>query len=210
MGQKHDKKLKQLVRSLNSERHQQAKKIDILCNDIVGAHADFVNQLQILTFGAGFYESILGCDDLNSILDVAARGIAKSIEDARISFFLLENGGFEVHLADDDNPIDVETCSIESCFTPDVVGNISRATRISSLDDMYKMGLQGNISVLNKLSVAAVPLGGYSSPIGFVLIYRDGEVPLTTEELSRVTAVTGGLASAIRVRKSTNKTISAV
>lgn len=210
MGQIHDKRLKQLVRELNSQRHQQAKKIDILCNDMVGVHADFIRQLQILTFSIKFYESILCCGEIDTILDVSAETIASSIENANVAIFLLETGGFAIHMVDDENPIDVETHHIESCFTPDVVSNISRANRISSLEEMYDMGLEGNINVLNKLSAAAIPIGRYCSPVGFILVYRDCQHPLTTEELSRVSAITAGLCSAIRVCKSANSTTSAL
>lgn len=209
LSNRHDKRLKQLVRSLNSVRHEQAKKIDILCNDMVSAHGEFIKQLQILTFGVGFYESILGCRDMAALLECATESIAKCIRNANVAIFLLDTGGFELHMVDDDNPIDVDTNQIESYFTPDIVREISRRGRISRLDDLYEMGLDGNISVLNQLSVAGIPIGGYSSPAGFVLVYRNADNALTGEELRKVTAITDGLYNAIRSCRATVKSAGA-
>ena len=207
MTKRHDKRLKKLAHDLNQVRHEQAKKIDILCNDMVSAHADFIKQLQTLTFGISFYESIIGHADLGSLLDAATELICQTVRDANVAVFLLETGSFELHMADD-HPIDFDADQIESCFTPDIVHNISRANRICSLDDLYEIGLQGNISMLSKLSIAAIPIGRYSSPAGFILIYRGAENKLTAEELQKVNAVTPGLCSAIHSTCHAKKTVS--
>ena len=198
MSNRHDKRLKQLVRSLNSVRHEQAKKIDILCNDMVSAHGEFIKQLQCLSFGVGFYESILGCRNMASLLESTTESIAKCIRGANIAIFLLDTGGFELHMVDDDNPIDIDTDQIESYFTPDIVQDISRSGKVCRLEDLHEMGFQGNVSVLSQLSIAGIPIGGYSSPAGFILVYRDARNELTDGELQRITSITDGLCAAIR------------
>jgi hypothetical protein len=63
---------------------------------------------------------------------------------------------------------------------------------------MFAMGLQGNLSALNKISALTVPLGQRGSSLGFILIYRPSENELIAEELSNISAITRGLFSAIQ------------
>ncbi len=185
------------MRQLNQIRHRQGKKIDILCNDIVGAHRDFIDQLQVLTFGINFYESLLGYTDLTALLDAAGAMIKKSVVGSDVTIFLMDSQGFKLHIADDDQPIDVDADRIEGYFTEAVVKDICHSNRIFTLDDMCHVGLQGNPNVLNKISAAAVPVGKFGAPIGFVLICRSAQNPLKPEELERIAAIVPGFTRAI-------------
>lgn len=191
------KRALKLVRQLNQVRHRQGKKIDILCNDIVGAHRDFMEQLQVLTFGVNFYESLLGHTDLTSLLDATGAMVKKSVIGSNVSIFLIDSHGFKLHIVDDDQPIDVDADKIEGCFTETVVRDICHSDRICTLDDMCHIGLQANPNVLKNLSAAAVPLGKFGAPVGFVLICRPAQNPLKAEELERIVAIVPGLARAI-------------
>jgi hypothetical protein len=66
------------------------------------------------------------------------------------------------------------------------------------LDDMFVMGLQGNLTVLNKISAVTIPLSQAGLSLGFILIYRSSENKLTAEELNNISAVTLGLSRAIQ------------
>ena len=59
------KRLRLLIGKLNKERKKQAKKIDILCNDLIAAQRDFIKRLSTISFTADFCESIIGVSDLN-------------------------------------------------------------------------------------------------------------------------------------------------
>jgi fructose-1,6-bisphosphatase len=51
-------KLRQVIRKLNNVKRSQKKQIDILCNDILKAHTDFISHLKNFQFAADFYENI--------------------------------------------------------------------------------------------------------------------------------------------------------
>ncbi|MHC4215473.1 MAG: hypothetical protein ACYSWP_19095, partial [Planctomycetota bacterium] len=72
MSKQQNKRALLAIRKLKRARDEQAGKIDILCNDIVSAHGDFVRQLDNLGFGVKFYESLLGESDTSGILGTAA------------------------------------------------------------------------------------------------------------------------------------------
>ncbi len=191
------KRTRRLISKLNKIRHTQDRKIDILCNDMVSAHRDFVKQLSSLNFTVDFYESILGQNDLGGLLNTAAERIKEYVADCNVAIFLLESEGFELHIVDQEHPIDIDADSLESYFTPEVVRNICRSNRVNSLKDMFEMGLVGNVSDLSRISAAAVPLGRFGSGIGFILIYRGADKPLGCNDLEKLTTIQSGLCKTI-------------
>jgi len=93
--------------------------------------------------------------------------------------------------------IAIEKQYIESCFTPELMDNISKSNKVCALDDMFAMGLQGNLNELNKISAVTIPLGLLGSSLGFILVYRSSENKLTADEISRISAAISGLSRAI-------------
>ena len=192
------KRLRLLIRRLNKERKTQAQKTDILCNDLIAAQREFIKKLDIISFTANFYESIVGTTDLNTLLHIAAKFIKNEIPDANVAFFLRQTESFELHLFASDQPISLEKQQLENSFTPEVVENICKSNKTCTLDDMFVMGLQGNLTVLNKISAVTIPLSQAGLSLGFILIYRSSENKLTAEELNNISAVTLGLSRAIQ------------
>lgn len=105
---------------------------------------------------------------------------------------------FELHMFESEKPIGLEKYRLENCFTAELVEQICKANKLLSLDDMFAMGLQGNLAGLNKISAVTVPLGDLGQSLGFVLIYRSSQNELTTDELYRVSAIRAGLSRAIQ------------
>ena len=75
--------------------------------------------------------------------------------------------------------------------------NISKSNKVCTLDDMFAMGLQGNLNELNKISAVTIPLGLLGSSLGFILVSHSSENKLTADEISRISAVISGLSRAI-------------
>ncbi|NIP26159.1 MAG: hypothetical protein GWN67_17415 [Phycisphaerae bacterium] len=216
------RRLRLLIRKLNKERKKQAQKTDILCNDFISAQADFIKRLNTINFTANFYEAILGTTDLNSLLYTAGKLIKEEISDSNVAFFLLgfpfrresldgaplQRNSFELYVPEGDKPlvpgvaqlqaIAPEKERLENCFTPELVDNICKSNRLCTLDDMFAMGLQGNLIRLSKISAITVPLYRFGSSVGFILIYRLSQNKLTPGELKNISAVTCGLSRAIQ------------
>jgi len=192
------KSLRLLISRVNKERKKQAKKIDILCNDLIAAHRDFIKRLNTISFTANFYESIIGTTDLSTLFYAAGKLIKDEMPDANIAFFLRQADNFKLHLFESDRPITLEQQRLENCFTPELVDNICKSNKICTLDDMFAMGLQGNLTKLNKISAVTIPLGQFGSSLGFILIYRSSQNKLTTEELNHISAIAPGLSQAIQ------------
>ncbi|MHC4193891.1 MAG: hypothetical protein ACYSP9_06925, partial [Planctomycetota bacterium] len=114
-----------------------------------------------------------------------------------IAFFLRQQDGFELHMNESSQPITLEKQHLENCFTAELVDHICKSNKMCNLDDMFAMGLEGKLTVLNKISAATIPLGQGGSSLGFVLIYRPSDKGLTPDELHSISAVSPGLARAI-------------
>jgi hypothetical protein len=191
------KRLRLLVSKLNKERKKQTKKIDILCNDLIAAQRDFIRRLDTISFTANFYETIAGITELSSLTLLASKLIKDETADANVAFFLLQGDKFELHIFESTQPILLEKQGLENCFTPEVVDNICKSNKICTLDDMFAMGLQGNLTRLNEISAATIPLGQPGPSLGFILIYRSSQNKLTADELNNIAAISPGLSRAI-------------
>jgi len=194
---KRHKRLRLLFKKLNKERKKQAEKIDILCNDLIEAQRDFIRRLNVISFTAGFYESIIGAADLSSLFYTASQHIRWQTGDANIAFFLRKQDSFELCLFESDSPIALEKESLENCFTRELVDNICKSNQVCTLETLLTMGLQGNPALLNKISAATIPLGHGGTSLGFILIYRPSQNKLTPDQIAAISAITNGLSKAI-------------
>jgi hypothetical protein len=192
------RRLRLLIKKLNKERKKQAKKIDILCNDLIAAQRDFIKRLDTISFAADFYESIAGLTDLSSLLSTAGKLIKDEIPDANVAFFLRQPDSFELHMSESNQPIAMERQRLENCFTLELVDNLCKSNKVCTMDDMFAMGMEGNLNILNKISAVTIPLGLPGLSLGFILIYCSSPGKLTTSELNRIAAVTSGLSQAIQ------------
>lgn len=191
------RRLRLLISKLNKERKKQTKKIDILCNDLIAAQRDFIKRLDTISFTANFYETIAGITELSSLILLASKLIKGETADANVAFFLRQGDKFELHIFESAQPILLEKQGLENCFTPEAVDNICKSNKICTLEDMFAMGLQGNLTRLNEISAATIPLGQPGPSLGFILIYRSSQNKLTAGELNNVAAVSPGLSRAI-------------
>jgi hypothetical protein len=191
------RRLRLLISKLNKERKKQAKKIDILCNDLISAQRDFIKRLDTISFTANFYETIVGTMDLSSLILIASKLIKEATGGANVTFFLHQGENFELHMFESEQPILLEKQRLENCFTPEVVDNICKSNKICSLDDMFAMGLEGNLTGLNEISAATIPLSQLGPSLGFILIYRSAQNKLSPNELNNIAATAPGLSRAI-------------
>ena len=192
------RRLRLLIKKLNKERKQQAKKIDILCNDFITAQKNFIKKLNTIAFATNFYESILGTTDLAALLQAAVKLIRQEIADVSVTFFLRQEDNFELHTFESEQPIAPENQHLENYFTAELIDNICKSNKICTVEDMFAMGLEGNLTGLNKISAVTIPLGLAGSSLGFMLIYCSSDNKLTADQLININAVTCGLSQAIQ------------
>ncbi|MHC4763425.1 MAG: hypothetical protein ACYS71_08700, partial [Planctomycetota bacterium] len=142
------KRVRMLVGKLNRARKSQAKKIDMLCNDIIGAQWGFIKRLDVISFTANFYKTIVGITELDNLLYTADNLIKEEIEDVNVAFFLRQAESFKLHMFESNQPIAIDPQHLENCFTNELVGNICESNKVCTLENLFEMGLQGNPAML--------------------------------------------------------------
>ncbi len=197
------RRLRLLIKAMNKKRKKQAKKIDILCNDFIGAQRDFIKSLKTISFIANFYESIIGITELNSLLYNVVKLIKEENMETNVTFFLRQSNNFELYMFESEQPISLEKQHTEHSFTTELIDNICKSNKICTLDDMFSMGLQGNLTGLNNISSVTIPLGQHGSSLGFILIFRSSDNKLSAEEINNISSITCGLSRAIQCCHST-------
>jgi len=200
-----NKRLRLLLKKLNKQRKKQAKQIDILCNDLIGAQRVFIRRLKIISFTASFYEAIIGITDLNNLLYTAVKLLEEHCPGADAAFFLREGDSFDLHMFEGSHPPLLDKEQLESRLTPDLINNACKANRICTLDEIFEMApsaslkpsLDGNPTGLNGTSAVTIPLGLFGVSLGFMLVYRDSQDKLTSEEIRNISAIIPGLSQGI-------------
>jgi hypothetical protein len=190
-------RLRLLVKKVNRERKRQANQVDILCNDLVAAHREFMRRLNSVGFAARFYKDLLGVTELRTLLTRAGRLIREELPGAGIAFFLRQADGADLHVCDGE-PIPGFQGRPADCFTPELVNNIYKSNQRCTVEDLFGMGLEGDRKDLNNLFLATIPLQDLGRSLGFVLAYRAAAHPLRTDELDKVGLIACGLSQAIR------------
>ena len=192
------KRLRLLLKKHNKERKRQSHKIDILCNDLIGAQGEFMRRLNNIGFTARFYKDLLGVGDLRNLLLRAGRFIRAELPGAHVTFFLRYPEGGEWQVVESDTAGDLADQRLEDCFTRELLEAVCKSNRPCTVDDLVGMGLAGNPAGLKRISLATVPLSDLGRPLGFVLVYRAAPPALSRDELERIGLITCGLARAIR------------
>jgi len=193
------RRLRLLIKKLNKERKRQASKVDILCNDLVGAQRDFMRRLNHVGFAARFYKGLLGAPDLRGLLVQACRLIREELPGTRVVLFLRQAEDSEGRVYDDAELMaGPEDLKLEDCLTSSLAASICKSNRPCTMEDLLGMGLEGSREELKRFSTATVPLSDLGRSLGFVLLCRVAEHPLGSDEIEKVALVMCGLSQAIQ------------
>jgi len=191
-------RLRLLARKLNQQRRRQGRKLDILCNDLLGAQRGFLLRLQDLSFAAAFYRSLLGGTEVNSLLMRAGRAIRQELPGAGVAFFLRQPDGCELHVCPADEALYAEPQGPEDCLEPELVEDICKRNRPCTREDLAAMGRDADLETLNRFSLVTLPLSDLGRSLGFALLYCPLPQVLDAAQVRRVRSVLSGLAQAVR------------
>lgn len=204
MKEEKNSRLRQLVRKLSHTRRQQKKQIDILCNDILTAHSNFINHIKNFRFAADFYESILGINDADLLAKAVGEFFNNNLNDINAAVVFMVSGQPQVHIyATDPNLEDIPS-QIGPYLTSRMVQMVCQTGSICTADELCKMGFFAGPAVLKKISLAAIGLNKAGPVQGIIVIYRSAENPLVSSELAQAASVVGGLCTALKNMQSSD------
>jgi len=192
-----NKRLRAMVKKLNAERKRHARKVDILCNDLVESQKQFVSRLNTIDFSSGFYESIIGATELDDLFDHAASAIEHQVFGAEVAFFLRKKNRIEIYPGRDWNNVSEEFRDIKNRMNLSLANSICNANKVCGLEEIFSMDVDGCLEGAGKLSGVAFPIGSAVKAGGFMFVSRDGDNPLDGGEIANIGAITGGLSKAV-------------
>ena len=204
MGYKQNNtRFRQFVHNLNKARKLQAKKIDILCNDILGAHKKFINSLDKISFTADFYEAIIGQANLEQLLQKSCELIHNQIDNCGIAILLIEQDRLEDFIFEHDKSKSIDPKHIRESFDRETVINIAKSNKVCTTEDMCKAGLQINPVKFGSLDTFGIPLESEGLPIGMILLYRQKMHGKNWTGAEKVTTITSGFSKAVKACRKT-------
>jgi len=195
------KRLRLYLKQLNRQRKQQARKIDILCNDLISAQRSYIQRLSTISFAAEFYRSLLGSTDLNHLLVRTDRFLRQEVPGASVAFYLRQPEGCELYPHWDDELLVGESSGVLLRLSPDLADSICKSDEPCTHTEIARMACESDLGTLDGLSVATLPLRDMGRPLGFVLLWRTLPVVVTAEEVRRISPVMCGLSQAIRAAR---------
>lgn len=197
-------RLRQLVRKLNHQRKSQKKQIDILCNDILSAHTDFISHLKNFQFAADFYENILGITTPEHLAKIVGEYFTNNIDDTNAAVVFLNNGQPQIHFYSTDPALEDIPSQITPYLSSRLIQLVCQTNKICDADQLCEMVFFAGPAVLKKLSLAAAGLTRAGSALGMLIIYRSSEQPLSRFELTRLGSIAPGLSTALKNMQSSD------
>jgi hypothetical protein len=187
-------RIRKVVSELNKARRIQSRKIDILCNDFVASQKNFLKQLQTMNLQIDLYESLIGEDNVEHVLEAGVEAIEGIV--SRVNTAIWLGSGFETHVFDEEGFTSEQTDLIESCFNGELAEKIYKSRRCIELEELFEMGLPESEAIA-KLSAAVIPLQDICQQ-GFILLYREAARPIKPQEISDIAMLIPGLSKAIK------------
>jgi hypothetical protein len=211
-GDRKIERLRGAVRKLSAARKTVAKKVDLLCNDLVGAYGELSRQVDTVRTAEDFRKLCIAAKDLEQLLCHAMDWIMRRAGFSNIAVFLAtdeqaegaENAGaFQlgayVKYTLASNPEMIEALK---------EGILSRASREGfvrmTAEESEKSLTAGELRHLRGQAVVAANCTYLGESLATVILFRDGASPFTTEDADtfRAIAPVFALALAGQVRSS--------
>ena len=187
MDTRRNQRVRRLVRKLNRARKIQAKKIDLLCDDMIKAHRNSLRQLRNFGLVLEYYEKILGLNNIDALLDTTAQFIHSYLDGSNVAIYI--HGTVRTHIVDPKSPENFDHEQFEQCFAGDIVDGIFSLNNCRNLDQLLEAGLQVNPALAKKVSATAIPFNPSCPHKGLILLYRCAQTPLGSEQIKNVCAL---------------------
>jgi hypothetical protein len=201
-------RLRRVVRQLNQIRRAQKQQIDILCNDILTAHSDFINHLKNFRFAADFYENILGITDSDVLAKAIGEFFTNNLNGINTAVVFMVSGRPQVHIYATDPNLEEIPSQLSPYLSARMVQLVCQGGKICTADDLCTMEFFAGPAVLKKISLAAIGLNKAGPALGMLIIYRSAEQALSQSELAQVSSVVGGLSTALKNMQNSDATVS--
>ena len=190
-------RIRRLVKTLNYSRKKQAGKIDILCNDMVNIHREFIKTIDTLAFAAEFYKSIIAARDLSALLAQVHQQLKPNLTNSALTFFVKRAASFEVYSFGQNSPNQAESIDITDLFTDDLLEKLTESVETCSLNELLEWGLPIKPTHAARLFINATPITRFGKGIALIVNHGPAKTNPAQKLTPMITAINEGLYKAI-------------
>lgn len=191
-------RLRQLVSKHNKVKRSQKKQIDILCNDILKSHTEFISHLKNFQFAADFYENILGLSTPEQLAKAVGEYFITAFDNMNIATVFMSGNKPEIFIHSTDTSLQEIPSQIGPYLNARLVKQVCQSGKVCTTDDLCEMDFFTGPAVLKKISLAAIGINKAGPSLGMLIFYRTASEPLTKSELTSAASITPGLSTALK------------
>jgi len=125
------------------------------------------------------------------LVSAAGQKIKDTAYQHSLGLYILETGRFEF-VSDSANT------KIETIFSQKISETIARSNTILSANELCAIGLDSDLPMLKKIDICTIPISGFGSAVGFLLLWSVSPNCLNQSDIVRIQSVCPCLAKAVR------------
>ena len=182
-------RLRSAVRKLNGARRMVSKKVDLLCNDLVGAYGDLARQFEDVRVKENFRKTIEGAGDLEQMLCHAMDWLLRQCGYANIA----------IYLSNDDATFDLGAYmkftisgskELTEALKGGVIEQIAREDFVQWTDAEAADALSpAELDVIAGHGVMGVNATYLGESLATIVLFRDGKSPFTAEDAATLRGI---------------------
>lgn len=183
------KRLRSAVRRLNNARRMVSKKVDLLCNDLVGAYGDLARQLEEVRVRESFRKTITESKDLEQMLCHTMDWLLRSTGYTNIAVYLsgddqnFELGAYMKYTIAGSKPM-------TDALRRGLLEHVLREDFIQWTDrEAHQLLTDAELDHLAGCGVMGINCTYLGESLATILMFRDGKSPFTAEDVAALRAI---------------------
>lgn len=174
-------KLRIAFKKLNATRHTISKKVDLLCNDLVGAYGELSRQLDQVRIGENFRKTVTEAADLEQMLCHAMDWILRNAGYCNVAVWLAADDG-QFELGAYMKYTIAGEIELTEAMRHGLVPMVSRDAYVHIKPSESKLKLSpAEFVLMANQEIVGVNCTYLGETLATVILFRDGKAPFTNE-----------------------------
>lgn len=182
-------RLKSAVRKLNGARRTVSKKVDLLCNDLIGAYGDLAKQFEDVRVKENFRKTVDSADDLEQMLCHTMDWLLRQSGYANIAIYLAGDEG-EFELGAYMKYTVQGTKAVTDALCAGIVETIARDDFVNLSDvDAAEVLTPAELDHMPNMGVIGVNSAYLGESLATIVMFRDGKSPFTNDDAAMLRSI---------------------
>ena len=190
-------RLRDAVRKLGTARRMVSQKVDLLCNDLVGAYGDLSKQMDLVRTEESFRKQLSQSKDLEQLLCHTMDWLIRQLGYANVGLWLAgDEGSFQLGaymkytIAGDDPVVE----AMQNGILPGTMKDGFLHAPGETLRDALP---KEQYEILKNQDILGIACNYLAEPLAAIMFFRDAETPFSENDVATLKAVAPLLATAL-------------